>query len=100
MTDDTMNIPGAPAIPAEPEPSGLRMVLTMAGIGLFCGILIVLTFQLTLPIITLNKARALEKAIFEVVPAATSKAMLPRKRPPATMSSTPLPSTGCMPPPR
>jgi len=49
------------------------MVLTMGGIGLFCGVLIVLTFQLTLPIITVNKARALEKAIFEVVPAARTK---------------------------
>lgn len=55
------------------QPSSLRMVLTMGGIGLFCGVLIVLTFQLTLPIITVNKARALEKAIFEVVPAARTK---------------------------
>jgi len=56
-----------------PQPSSLRMVLTMGGIGLFCGVLIVLTFQLTLPTITVNKARALEKAIFDVIPAATTK---------------------------
>jgi electron transport complex protein RnfG len=73
MADENTHTPAAPAIPAAPEPSSLRMVLTMAGIGLFCGVLIVLTFQLTLPIIKVNKARALEKAIFEVVPAATSK---------------------------
>jgi electron transport complex protein RnfG len=73
MSSDTQHTTTAPVIPAAPEPSGLRMVLTMTVIGLFCGILIVLTFQLTLPIIEVNKARALEKAIFEVVPAATSK---------------------------
>jgi len=69
MADDTK-----PTAALEQEqPSSLRMVLTMGGIGLFCGVLIVLTFQLTLPIITVNKARALEKAIFDVIPAATSK---------------------------
>jgi len=35
--------------------------------------LIVLTFQLTLPTITRNKAEALERAIFEVVPGAQQK---------------------------
>lgn len=73
MSNDTQHTATTPVIPAAPEPSSLRMVLTMAGIGMFCGILIVLTFQLTLPVIKVNKARALEKAIFEVVPAATSK---------------------------
>ncbi len=63
MSNDTQHTATAPVIPAAPEPSSLRMVLTMAGIGMFCGILIVLTFQLTLPVIKVNKARALEKAI-------------------------------------
>ena len=43
MTEDTK--PSAPppaAAVAEDEPGSLRMVLTMGGIGLFCGILIVL----------------------------------------------------------
>jgi electron transport complex protein RnfG len=72
MTEDTIKSP--PHAATEPDqPGSLRMVLTMGGIGLFCGILIVLSFQLTLPIITVNKARALEKAIFDVIPAATSK---------------------------
>ena len=57
----------------KPQAGGLRMVATMGGIGLACGILIVLTFQLTLPVITRNKAEALERAIFEVVPGATGK---------------------------
>jgi len=75
MSDDTKQTPppAAAAAMAEDQPSSLRMVLTMGGIGLFCGVLIVLTFQLTLPTITINKARALEKAIFDVIPAATSK---------------------------
>jgi electron transport complex protein RnfG len=72
-TNQTSPPVGAAAAMEIPQPSSLRMVLTMGGIGLFCGVLIVLTFQLTLPTITLNKARALEKAIFEVVPAATTK---------------------------
>jgi len=51
----------------------LRMVLTMGGIGLLCGVLIVVTFQTTLPRIERNKAEALERAIFEVVPGAKTK---------------------------
>lgn len=72
MPDQT-NPTAPPAAMEQQQPSSLRMVLTMGGIGLFCGVLIVLTFQLTLPIITVNKARALEKSIFDVIPAATSK---------------------------
>jgi len=49
------------------------MVTTMGAIGLLAGILIVLTYQLTFPVIKHNKAVALEKAIFEVVPGAASK---------------------------
>ncbi|MFQ5510991.1 MAG: FMN-binding protein [Candidatus Krumholzibacteriia bacterium] len=68
--------PANPAAPgAESESAGsLRMILTMGGIGLVSGILIVLTFQWTLPVITRNKAVALERAIFEVVPGAKTKA--------------------------
>ncbi len=73
MSNDTTHSPPPAAAPAVAQPSSLRMVFTMAGLGLFCGILIVLTFQLTLPTIKVNKARALEKAIFEVVPAASTK---------------------------
>ncbi|MDH3197030.1 MAG: FMN-binding protein [Candidatus Krumholzibacteria bacterium] len=72
-----MTAPGAktPAAPAPaPEPSGLRMVLTMGGIGLIAGVLIVLTYQLTFPVIAINQARALERAVFEVVPGAASRA--------------------------
>lgn len=51
------------------------MVATMGGIGFLCGVLIVVTYQTTLPRIERNKAQALERAIFEVVPGATHKAV-------------------------
>lgn len=49
------------------------MIAAMGGVGLFAGILIVFTFVFTLPIIEKNKAEYLEKSIFQVIPAATSK---------------------------
>jgi electron transport complex protein RnfG len=72
-TDDASPRPGPVPEPSEDATSGLRMIVTMAAIGLISGVLIVFTFQLTLPIITANKARALEAAIFEVVPNAKQK---------------------------
>jgi electron transport complex protein RnfG len=59
--------------PAEDTVSSYRMVSTMGIIGLLAGALIVLTFQVTFPVIQKNKAIALERAIFEVVPGATAK---------------------------
>lgn len=50
-----------------------RLVATLGGIAMLSGLLVVLTFQLTLPRIEENKRLALEKAIFEVLPEATSK---------------------------
>ena len=73
MTNDAKQTAATPPVMTVEQPSGLRMVLTMGGLGLVCGVLIVLTFQLTLPVIKANKARALEKAIFEVVPQARTK---------------------------
>ena len=55
------------------ETSGTKMLLTMTGIGVFCALLIVLSFQGTLPRIEQLKAEALEKAIFKVVPGMVSK---------------------------
>jgi electron transport complex protein RnfG len=70
-TDSKTTSPAAAEMMVE-SPSGLRMILTMGGIGLFAGILIVLTFQMT--VIQLNKTRYLERAIFEVMPGAKEKA--------------------------
>lgn len=55
-----------------PEVPTWRMYRAMVGIGLICGLLIVSAYQFTAPIIAKNRAEALQKAIFEVLPAATS----------------------------
>ena len=53
--------------------SGTKMIVTMGGLGFVCAILIVAAFQVTKPAIERNKAAALERAIFDVIPAATTK---------------------------
>ena len=55
------------------QTSSAKMLQAMVGIGIMCALLIVLTFEGTLPRIERNKAEALEKAIFKVVPGITSK---------------------------
>lgn len=50
------------------------MYRAMVGVGVACGLLIVTVFQGTLPIIQRNKAEALQKAIFRVLPKATTSA--------------------------
>jgi len=45
-----------------------KMLRAMVGIGILCGLLIVLTYEGTLPVIEANRAEALEKAIFQVLP--------------------------------
>ncbi|MBT8452725.1 MAG: FMN-binding protein [Deltaproteobacteria bacterium] len=57
--------------PAPAAPSIWHMYRAMVGVGVFCGLLIVSVFQVTLPIIERNKAEALQEAIFEVLPNAT-----------------------------
>ena len=51
----------------------MKMLQTMVGIGLICALMIVLSFQLTLPRIEKLKAEALEKAIFKVIPGMVTK---------------------------
>ena len=51
----------------------MKMLRAMVGIGIACAFMIVMTFQLTLPRIERNKAEALEKAIFKVLPRITKK---------------------------
>ncbi len=60
-------------IPQEKEVTSVRMVLTMAVIGLLAGFLIVFTYRTTLPIIEQNRQEYLERAIFEVLPGAVTK---------------------------
>ena len=63
----------AAAIPTAPSVSSFNMLKAMTAIGLMCALLIVLTYEGTLPRITKNKAEALEKAIFRVIPGITAK---------------------------
>ncbi|MGF1469136.1 MAG: FMN-binding protein [Sandaracinaceae bacterium] len=56
-----------------PKPaSTLAMYRAMVGIGLLCGLFIVTVFVVTRPVIEENRAEALQAAIFEVLPAATT----------------------------
>jgi electron transport complex protein RnfG len=58
---------------AEPAPPGAwEMYRSMVGVGLLCGLLIVTVFQVTRPVIRRNKAEALQRAIFRVLPEARS----------------------------
>lgn len=63
------------AVPASHEPVKspvFPMYQAMVGIALVCGVLIVLAYQWTKPIIEKNRAEALKKAIFYVLPEAKS----------------------------
>lgn len=55
-------------------PSVWHMYRAMVGVGVFCGLLIVSVFQVTLPVIERNKAEALQEAIFHVLPSASTSA--------------------------
>ncbi|MET0064991.1 MAG: FMN-binding protein [Candidatus Thiodiazotropha sp.] len=56
-----------PTTPAGP------MIRTLVGIAMLSGFLVVLTYQLTKPIIADNQRRAIEAAVFQVIPGAVSK---------------------------
>lgn len=67
-----MSAPNAAAAAAPQTVSAWAMYRAMVGVGLLCGLLIVTVYQATLPAITRNKAEALQKAIFRVLPDAAS----------------------------
>ncbi len=62
-----------PTMPPRIVPPAWPMFRALVGVGMFCGLVIVLVYLGTLPAITTNRAEALEKAIFAVLPAATSR---------------------------
>ncbi len=53
------------------EPSSTRLALTLGAAGLLSGLGLVGMYEATLPTIQRNKAEALRKAVFEVVPGAS-----------------------------
>lgn len=58
----------ATSIPQGPGTSGRKMLQAMVGIGILCALLIVVTYEGTLPRVERLKAEALERAIFRVLP--------------------------------
>ncbi|MBK8558163.1 MAG: hypothetical protein IPL65_21580 [Lewinellaceae bacterium] len=54
------------------ETNSVRLVLTLGVAGFFSGLILVGAYLYTLPLIEANKARALEKAIYQVLPGAVS----------------------------
>jgi electron transport complex protein RnfG len=56
-----------------PPTPGIKMLLTLGGISMLAGLLVVLAFQYTAPIIAENQRIAIEKAVFQVVPGAMER---------------------------
>lgn len=60
-------------ITAPQLPKSRVLIATLGSIAMVSGLLVVITFQLTLPRITQNRKDALEKAVFTVLPSAVSR---------------------------
>lgn len=54
------------------QPSAFKMYRALVGVGVLCGLLIVSVFEGTKPIIAKNRAEALQRAVFTVIPGAVS----------------------------
>jgi electron transport complex protein RnfG len=59
--------------PAPEAPKSLTLIVTLGLIAMMSGLLVVTTYELTKPRIAANKQRALEEAVFTVIPEATRK---------------------------
>ena len=65
-----------PIIATPSMPSSLSLIAALTGVAVISGLLVVLTYQVTLPRIAENQRVALEKAIFTVLPSATVRSNL------------------------
>ena len=72
MSEET----STPNTAASELPSSRSLILTLGVIAMLSGLFVVLAFQLTLPRITLNQQKALEKAVFSVLPDTVSRTNL------------------------
>lgn len=70
--DKNIQGPPVPEITEENEPSSFRLIFTLGFAGFVAGIIMVGAYLFTKPIIEANKAAAIEKAIFQVLPNCTS----------------------------
>jgi electron transport complex protein RnfG len=57
-----------PAVESSSEPTSTRLITTLGLAGLFSGLVLVGVYELTLPLILANQARALQEAVFKVLP--------------------------------
>lgn len=57
-------------------PSGFAMVRALGGVGAVCALIIVFTYQTTLPIIAAKKEVYLQNAVYKVIPGAVSSRTL------------------------
>ncbi len=64
VVEEQLQQPSAPAGP---------MIRTLVGVAMFSGLLVVLTFHFTKPYIDENQRRAIEAALFQVVPGAVTR---------------------------
>ncbi|WP_428607051.1 FMN-binding protein [Sedimenticola sp.] len=60
-------------VQAQPQTPSLAMLRTLGGVAMLSGLLVVLVYQWTLPLIEENKRIAIEKAISQVIPGVVSK---------------------------
>ncbi|MHC4899860.1 MAG: hypothetical protein ACYTGW_22440, partial [Planctomycetota bacterium] len=72
MTDITANDPIDEAPQGKPPAVASKMVFVLSMAGLLSGLLIVLVYEFTLPMIEANRARALREAVFKVVPGSSA----------------------------
>ena len=68
-----MSAPENPQTAQAPRTPGMKMLLTLGGISMLAGFLVVLAVQITEPMIAENQRIAIEQAVFQVVPGATSR---------------------------
>lgn len=68
-----MSDPQSMTAATPPQTPGLKMLATLGGISLLAGVLVVLVFQYTAPMIAENQRIAIEQAVFQVVPGATAR---------------------------
>ncbi len=68
MTEEENIEQQIPEIAEEKEPSSFRLIITLGIAGLLSGIVLVSVYLYTLPMIEANKAEALRKAIYKVLP--------------------------------
>ena len=61
------------SLPTSSPATSAAMIRSLGGIAVISGLLVVLVYHVTLPIITENQRRAVERAVFKVIPGSVSR---------------------------